>query len=520
MKGGGGGGKETATGSFLRFLLLLLLPITALYFFYTLHLLLASAASSSASSSSSSCTPDSLAISRRTFTNRTASENDKAAPAAAAAASMAPTTLQHVVFGIAASSRFWDKRKEYIKVWWRPRGAMRGYVWLDREVRESNMSTARTGLPAIKISSDTSAFPYTHRRGHRSAIRISRIVSETFRLGLPGVRWFVMGDDDTVFFPENLLTVLNKFDHRQPYYIGSLSESHLQNIYFSYGMAYGGGGFAISRPLAEALARIQDGCIRRYPALYGSDDRIQACMAELGVPLTKHPGFHQYDVYGDLLGLLAAHPVAPIVTLHHLDVVQPLFPRAASRPAAVRRLFNGPVRLDQSGIMQQSICYDGANRWTVSVAWGFAVLVSRGVTSPREMEMPARTFLNWYRRADYTAYAFNTRPLARTPCHKPAVYYMSSAARSAAGAGGGETTVTRYERWRPANETRPACRWNITDPDAHLDHIVVLKKPDPGIWDRSPRRNCCRVLTSPKEGKKTMTIDVGVCREGEFSQVV
>jgi hypothetical protein len=58
-------------------------------------------------------------------------------------------------------------------VWWRPRGAMRGYVWLDREVRESNMSTACTGLPAIRISSDTSAFPYTHRRGHRSAIRIS-----------------------------------------------------------------------------------------------------------------------------------------------------------------------------------------------------------------------------------------------------------------------------------------------------------------------------------------------------------
>jgi hypothetical protein len=114
----------------------------------------------------------------------------------------------------------------------------------------------------------------------------------------------------------------------------------------------------------------------------------------------------------------------------------------------------------------------------VSVAWGFAVLVSRGVTSPREMEMPARTFLNWYRRADYTAYAFNTRPLARTPCHKPAVYYLSPDAR------GGETTVTRYERWRPANETRPPCRWNITDPDAHLDRIVVLKKPDPGIWDR------------------------------------
>ena len=49
---------------------------------------------------------------------------------------------------------------------------------------------------------------------------------------------------------------------------------------------------------------------------------------------------------------------------------------------------------------------------------------------------------------------------------------------------GGETTVTRYERWRHPNETRPACRWDIADPDAHLDHIVVFKRPDPGLWDR------------------------------------
>ncbi|ONL95416.1 fringe-related protein [Zea mays] len=203
-------------------------------------------------------------------------------------------------------------------------------------------------------------------------------------------------------------------------------------------------------------------------------------MAELGVLLTKHLGFHQYDVYGDLLGLLASHPVAPIVMLHHLDVVKPLFPDARSRPSAVRRLFDGPVKLDTAGLMQQSICYDSANRWTVSVAWGFTVLVVRGIMSPREMEMSARTFLNWYRRADYTAYAFNTRPLARSPCQKPVVYYLSSEQREALH--GGETTVTRYERWRHPNETRPACRWDITDPDAHLDHIIVLKKPDPRLW--------------------------------------
>lgn len=110
-----------------------------------------------------------------------------------------------------------------------------------------------------------------------------------------------MGDDDTVFVAENLVRILNKYDHKQYYYIGSSSESHLQNIHFSYAMAYGGGGFAISYPLAVALEKMQDKCIQRYPGLYGSDDRIQACMAELGVPLTKELGFHQVSLVELLL---------------------------------------------------------------------------------------------------------------------------------------------------------------------------------------------------------------------------
>ncbi|XP_020083820.1 uncharacterized protein LOC109707140 [Ananas comosus] len=523
MKGGGGNHKEGHEGypmaSFVfhrRLMIYLILPISALYVFYTLNLLLSS--SSTASVPSPPC--PTLDYNSVSSVARILSSNLSSAPAPppppAAAAAAAATGLEHIVFGIAASADLWDKRKEYIKVWWRP-GRMRGFVWLDRPVREFRSNASRLGLPILKLSADTSKFPYTHRQGSRSALRISRIVSETFRLGLPDVRWFVMGDDDTVFVAENLVRVLGGFDHRQPYYIGSLSESHLQNIYFSYGMAYGGGGFAISRPLAAALARVQDGCIARYPALYGSDDRIQACMAELGVPLTRHPGFHQYDVYGDLLGLLAAHPVAPLVSLHHLDVVQPVFPGAASRAAAVRRLFEGPVRLDAAGVMQQSICYDRERRWTVSVSWGFAVQVVRGVMSPREMEMPARTFLNWYRRADYTAYAFNTRPVARNPCQRPHVYYLAAARLDPAR----RTTLTRYDRHRP-DAPHPLCRWKIADPAALLHRVLVYKKPDPALWDRSPRRNCCRVLSSPKEGRKgdkTMTIDVGVCREGEISLI-
>lgn len=132
--------------------------------------------------------------------------------------------------------------------------------------------------------------------GDRSAVRISRVVTETLRLGLKGVRWFVMGDDDTVFVVDNVVNVLSKYDHTQFYYVGSSSEAHVQNIFFSYSMAFGGGGFAISYALAVELSKMQDRCIQRYPGLYGSDDRIQACMTELGVPLTKEPGFHQVNI--------------------------------------------------------------------------------------------------------------------------------------------------------------------------------------------------------------------------------
>jgi len=39
---------------------------------------------------------------------------------------------------------------------------------------------------------------------------------------------------------------------------------------------------------------------------------------------------------------------------------------------------------------------------------------------------------------------------------------------------------------------------------------------------QSPRRNCCRVLSSPgveEDGNKTMTIDVGVCEDWEVNQL-
>ncbi|XP_024965294.1 uncharacterized protein LOC112505641 [Cynara cardunculus var. scolymus] len=412
------------------------------------------------------------------------------------------TELKHIAFGIAASSRLWRNRKEYIKLWWR-RGETRGAVWLDKHVK----TMKNESLPDIHISEDTSKFPYTNPDGDRSAIRISRVVSETLRLEMEDVRWFVMGDDDTVFIVENLVRVLSKYDHNQFYYIGSTSESHFQNMLFSYGMAFGGGGFAISYPLAVELEKMQDRCLHRYPGYYGSDDRMHGCMAELNVPLTREPGFHQFDVHGNLLGLLAAHPVTPFVSLHHLDVVDPIFP-GMTRAQGIKHLLQS-TKYDSASIIQQSIGYDKKRQWSILVSWGFAIQIIRGILSPRELEIPTRTFLNWHKRLDYTAYAFNTRPVTRNPCQKPFVYYMSS---------------TRYDKSKGKiigiytlhKERYPHCKWKMESPET-IDTIVVLKKEDNLRWTKAPRKDCCRVLPARKKG--ILYLWVGNCRKNEVIEL-
>ncbi|OQU92856.1 hypothetical protein SORBI_3001G424132 [Sorghum bicolor] len=234
------------------------------------------------------------------------------APAAAAEASRSPTTLAHIVFVIGASKTTWAKRGVYTGLWWRP-GATRGHVWLDGEPS----GPWHPSWPPYRVLRPNAA---RFGREHAAAARMAQAVAEAYYYetaaaaagpeegagagtGSGEARWLVMGDDDTVFFPENLAAVLDRYDHREMYYVGSSSESVGQNVAHSYAMAFGGGGYAVSFPAAAALAGIMDGCLDRYNELYGSDHRVQACLAELGVPLTREPGFHQVNTPFTLLAI-------------------------------------------------------------------------------------------------------------------------------------------------------------------------------------------------------------------------
>ncbi|XP_021289602.1 uncharacterized protein LOC110420566 [Herrania umbratica] len=413
------------------------------------------------------------------------------------------TNLFHIQFGIGGSAKTWNERRRYCELWWRP-NVTRGFVWLDE--KPPNDEKLPPTSPPYKISQDTSRFKYTSWYGSRSAVRIARIVKESFELGLDNVRWFVMGDDDTVFFLGNLVTVLNKYDHNQMYYIGGNSESVEQDVIHSYTMAYGGGGFAISYPLAAELVKVLDGCIDRYASFYGSDQKVQGCMSEIGIPVTKELGFHQVDIRGNPYGLLAAHPLAPLVSLHHLDYIQSIFP-GRTQIYSIKKLLSAYEK-DPSRALQHSFCYDLKRNWSVSVSWGYTVQLYPSLVTAKKLETAFLTFKSW-RSWNDEPFIFNTRPVGQDPCERPVIYFLDRAERV-----NGDRTLTTYIRYVDGSETE--CDKPDYAPTSAVQFFHVSSaRLNPAIWRMAPRRQCCEVINGGDGEDNLIQVKIRGCKRFE-----
>lgn len=414
--------------------------------------------------------------------------------------------LKHIVFGIAGSSQFWKRRKEFVRLWWRP-NEMRGHVWLDSQVAREDGDDS---LPPVMVSEDISRFRYTNPTGHPSGLRISRIVTECFRLGLRNVRWFVLGDDDTIFNADNLVAVLNKYDSSEMVYIGSPSESHSANTYFSHSMAFGGGGIAISYPLAEALSNIHDECIERYPKLYGSDDRLHACITELGIPMAREHGFHQWDIRGNAHGLLSSHPIAPFISVHHIEAVDPFYPGLSSMESL--KLFTRAMRVEPRSFLQRSICYDRVHSLTFSVSLGYVVQVFPTVVLPRELERSEKTYSAWNKMNNRNEFDFDTKDPHKSVCDKPILFFLKDVGRE------GNVTLGSYGRTRGKDDLRRKVFCFPRSPPLHkVQNIQVLGYPLSKNWHLVPRRLCCKLNQTKGE---LLKLSVGQCEKGVLSSLM
>lgn len=144
------------------------------------------------------------------------------------------------------------------------------------------------------------------------------------------------------------------------------------------------------------------------------------------------------DIRGSPYGLLSAHPLAPLVSLHHLDYFQSLFQKT-SRVDSVKKLM-GPYEADPSRVLQHTFCHDPTRNWSISVSWGYNVQLYPFMVSAKDLSTPIQTFLSWSWMS--SLFTFNTRVASLNPCQRPVVFYFDGVKRF----GAGRHTSTRYTR--------------------------------------------------------------------------
>ncbi|KAK4354995.1 hypothetical protein RND71_027189 [Anisodus tanguticus] len=336
-----------------------------------------------------------------------------------------PTNLSHLVFGLLGSEKAWQYRKNYIESWWRPK-LTRGYLFLD-VVPTANLLPWSKNSPPYKVSHNITKLVQETQHVAPIMARMVHGIKEVFELEEhKGVRWVVMGDDDTIFFLDNIVDVLAKYDHNKYYYFGAQSEYILSNFWYSFNQGFGGAGFILSYPLAKALAEDMDSCLRRYPFLRSADLITMACIVDLGVSFSPLKGLHQIDLTGDISGLLSSHPKAPLMSLHHFDAVAPLFP-TMNRIQSTRHLMKAS-KFDQSRMLQQTICHHRSSNWTFSISWGYSVHIYERIMPRSYLLNPIETFDAWSNKHDEKRplYMFNTRSSANDSCETPHVFFLKS----------------------------------------------------------------------------------------------
>lgn len=278
------------------------------------------------------------------------------------------STHSSVVFGFCSSGNTVKERVSDIQSWWQEQ--YNGLLLVDH---------VPDGLPALPQGLQVQAADNKWKFVSSAERCAWSQVSDTQK-AYPQADWYVLGDDDTFFIPEALELALSKYDASQPWYIGAPSESGKQNWDLGIWLlsnggqvgefAFGGAGIIISQGLMQILIPTFEECLHNHDGMIGGDQRIGACVKVLspGTELTRFMGMHQIDTVhhdSDFLALLEAHPVEPLLSLHHLaDVLLPSLGNLFGlRPYAERNPY---------GILQQSVC-QSQEFGTMSIAAGLSV---------------------------------------------------------------------------------------------------------------------------------------------------
>lgn len=175
--------------------------------------------------------------------------------------------------------------------------------------------------------------------------------------------------------------------------------------------------------------------------------------------------YDQIDLHGDISGLLSAHPQSPLISLHHFDVINPIFP-AMSRQESVNHLMK-TAKIDQSRILQQTICYQRGNNWSVSVSWGYSVHVYQSVLPRNYLKRPLETFRPW-KNVRIPVYTFNTRRVTNDPCEMPRQFFFESVVEDK-----NQSLVTTMYKVKMLGSL-PPCLPNVNQSAGNISQVRVI----------------------------------------------
>lgn len=174
-------------------------------------------------------------------------------------------------------------------------------------------------------------------------------------------------------------------------------------------------------------------------------------------------------------GLLAAHPIAPFISIHHVEAVDPFYPGLSSLESL--KLFAKAMNADPMGFLQRAICYNRDEKLTFAVSLGYAVQVFPNIVLPREVERSELTYTAWNRIGHRNEFDFDTRDAYRSVCKKPILFFLKDVWKD------GNITKGSYVRVRGRGDIkRKVFCFPRSPPMPDVDEIRVFSAPLSKNW--------------------------------------
>ncbi|KAL6966538.1 hypothetical protein U1Q18_032317 [Sarracenia purpurea var. burkii] len=211
----------------------------------------------------------------------------------------------------------------------------------------------------------------------------------------------------------------------------------------------------------------------------------------------------QIDLRGDISGFLSAHPQSLLLSLHHFDIVNPIFP-SMDRFQSTFHLMKA-ANADQSRLLQQTICYQKQRNWSISVSWGYSVHIYERIYPRSVLKRPLETFMPWTGTPNPKppAFMFNTR----WPCETPTVFFFESVRRIGST---GNLIVTTYSRSQ--SPSYPNCPGKGNHSADHISRVQVFSSA--AKRKEVERSECCDIIHL--DGTNTAEVKLRACKDDEI----